>query len=172
MEAAEHLTAWTRPSSYGGFSPDGDYCVLTRNRDSELLGNVNFDVAVESLKAQAMDHGTSNDIPADRPPAYTWIARHFAVGWVEYLMVRQDAAPDLLTTAGEIVCSLADYPILDESRYSDAQHNAVCEYWAQCSLRERAEYLREAELSLFAARREELPQDDNGRLFERLSNGL
>jgi hypothetical protein len=172
MEAREHLSAWRRPESYGGFSPDGDYLVLTRNRDSSLLGDVNFDVAVERLKAQSMDHGRSGDIPCDRPLAYTWVANHWAVGWVEYLMVRCDADESLLTTAGEIVCSLADYPILDESRYSAAEHEAVDEYWSQCSLRERAAYLVEADLSIFAARRDELPQDDNGRLYDKLSRGV
>lgn len=175
MDAIEHLetNVWKTPESYGGFSPVGDYLVLAKNRDSELLSRVNWDVAVERLKAQAMDHGSYHNIPADRPNAYTWQASHWAVGWVEYLMVRADAPDDVKTAAGEIVCSLADYAMLDESRYSDAEHEAVSNYWAQCSIRERAGYLRDAELSLFAARRDTLPENDgNGSLYEKLTTGL
>lgn len=174
MNAIEHLedTVWKTPESYGGFSPVGDYCVLSKHRDSELLARVNWDVACESLKAEPMDHGSYDDIPADRPNVYHWRAGHCMVGWVEYLMVRADAPDDIKTAAGEMLCSLADYPILNESRYSDAECTAVDDYWASCSVEDRVDYLRDAGLSIFAARRDYLPDNDSGSLYERLSTGL
>lgn len=175
MTPIEHLeqAEWKHPDSYGGFSPTGDYVVLSRNRDSSLLEQVNWDVAVETLGAEAMDHGSYSSIPTDRPNAYHWRAGHWAVGWVEYLMIRVDAPDELKTKAGEMLCALADYPVLNEDRWSAAEFDAVCEYWEQCSVKERVEYLQEAEMSIFAARRGELPQcDDTGALYERLSSGL
>jgi hypothetical protein len=80
MKATEHLTPWVRPDHYAGFNPVGDFVILSRHRDSDLLENCNFEVAVESLKAQSMDHGRAEHIPPDRPAAYTWIARHFLLG--------------------------------------------------------------------------------------------
>lgn len=174
MNAIEHLEekVWKTPESYGGFDPVGDYCVLSKHRDSELLDRVNWDIAVETLKAEPMDHGRCGDIPADRPNVYTWQASHWAVGWVEYMMVRADAPDDIKTAAGEMICSLAEYPMLDERRYSDAQFEAVGDYWAQCSVSDRVDYLRDAGLSIFAARRDYLPDNDSGSLYERLSTGI
>lgn len=172
MQASEHLEKWQRPSSYAGFSPTTDYLILSRHRDSPLIDRVNWDVAGEQLGAEPMDHGSSQDIPDDRPNVYHWRAGHCLVGWVEYMMVRGDAPQDTLDKAGEIVCSLADYPVLDEDRFSDTEYSAVCDYWERCSVRERVDYLSEAGLNIFAARRGELPPDDCGHLYERLREGL
>ena len=172
MHTIEHLAecVWKHPDSYGGFSPDGDYMILSRHRDSELLDRVNWDVAVESLKAEAYDEGAANF--ANRPAAYHWRAGHWAVGWVEYLCVRADAPDALLTEAGEIVCALADYPILSDDRYSAAQWDGMCNYWERASVADRVHELQRARMCIFAARRDTLPEDPNGALFERLSQGL
>jgi hypothetical protein len=173
MQAAEHLKAsiWKHPDSYAGFSPDGDYCILSKHRESELLDRINWDVACESLDAEPYDGGY-NEFEM-RPTVYHWRARHWAVGWIEYLMVRADAPEPIKTKSGEILCSLADYPYLDEDRHSEAELNAVCDYWGRCSVGERVSYLQDAKRCIFAARRDELPEDSsNGGLYERLSTGL
>jgi hypothetical protein len=176
MRAAEHLAecVWKHPDNYGGFSPEGDYVVLTRHRDSELLDRVNWDVACESLKAEAYDgeRAPRGCQFLNRPNVYHWRAGHWAAGWVEYLMVRADAPADVLEEAGEIVCALAEYPILDESRHSEAEWNAVCEYWEGCSVADRVYELQRAGLCIFAARRDTLPEDPSGALFQQLAQGL
>lgn len=174
MNAIEHLEtrAWKHPDCYGGFSPDGDFLVLSRTRDYDLLDRVNWDVACESLQAEAYDAGRTGEIPADRPKTYHWRAGHPACGWVEYLMVRADAPDDIKTNAGEIICALAEYPVLSDDKFSEAEWNAVCAYWEQLSVADRLDELRRAGLSIFAARRDTLPQDDDGSLFQRLSEGL
>jgi hypothetical protein len=169
MNAAEHLEdrVWKTPDSYFGFNPVGDFIVLTRHRDSCLLAKCNWESATQVLRADPYDGGL-----ADRANAYTFVANHWAVGWVEYLMVRQDAPYEIRREAGEIVCALADYPILDEDLLSRREWEAVCEYWAYASIKERMEYLYEARISRFAARRDSLPEDPHSRLFERLRDGL
>jgi hypothetical protein len=172
VNAIEHLetTAWKTPTCYGGFSPVGDYVVLTQHRDSELLERVNWEVACESLKAEAYDDG-EHDF-ASRPNSYHWRAGHWAVGWVEYLCVRQDAPDAVKTEAGEIVCALADYPILAEDKFSEREHAAVCTYWEGLDVSDRVRELQDAGLCIFAARRDCLPEDPNGMLYESLRVGL
>ena len=76
---------------------------------------------------------------------------HWACGWIEYLMI--DASDVAKVALGnEMEQELADYPILNEDDYSTRQMNAMFEYWTNCSLRERVDYCREAEVSIFAAR--------------------
>lgn len=172
MDAIEHLQdyTWKHPSDYGGFSPDGDYCIMSRNRDSDILIESNWAAACRQLGAEPYDNGRSGgdaDSFPDRPNVYHWRAGHWACGWVEYLMVRHDASESVLQEAGEIVCSIADYPILDESDFSERECNAAAEYWQQMSLRERVELMRDCGESIFAARRDWFP-DSTGRVQESL----
>lgn len=155
---------WERPDNYGGFSPDGDYVILTRNRDSNVLDACNWEAAYRDMNP---DEGES-----DHPAVYTFRANHWAVGWVDYLMVRADAPEATRIKAGEIIAALGDYGILDEDLYSIRKYDAIVEYWAQSFMTERIEYLFYAGLSIFAARRDELPEDPHGRLFDRLRDKL
>ena len=42
---SETLTKWEHPDNYAGFSPVGDYLLLSKNRDRYILDEVNFDPA-------------------------------------------------------------------------------------------------------------------------------
>ena len=133
MHASKHLTPWKHPADYGGFSPDGDYVILSVHRDSDCLDRSNWIRACEILGAEDYNaehphYGRTADDYPDRPNVYTFRAGHWAVGWVEYLLVRYDAPDSVLTEAREIVCSLADYPVLDESHYSDMEHDEMADY--------------------------------------------
>lgn len=88
-------------------------------------------------------------------------------GWIEYLMVRQDAPAGAIAVAQSIADSLADYPALDEDDWCAREYTAACEYWSDCSVRERAEIIRDSgsTASIFAARRNELPSD-NGHVMD------
>lgn len=170
MNASEYLETWKHPDCYGGFSPDGDYLILSRHRDSQLLDESNWDVACKSLNAEAYDGGREGF--ATRPTVYHWRAGHWAVGWIECLMVRADAPDNVLNEAGEIVCSLADYPVLSDDDYSEREYAAICDYWGRLPVADRVHELQRAGLCIFAARRDALPEDPAGALFERLREGL
>lgn len=168
------LQAWKTPEDYGGFDPVGHYGVLAQHRDSDALSRSNWQVACQQLaEAAGIDEvpfldGGWGDPADDTPPVYQWRAGHWAVGWVEYLMVRPDASQEVIDAAEEIVSALADYPVLDESHWSELEWTEMCDYWARMSVRERAQVIKDsgAEVSLFAARRDEVPSDDSGRLEE------
>jgi len=163
---ADHV--WKHPRDYGGFSPDGDYVIVTRNRESSALGRSNYRRIFADLGATSYDERDEEN----RPPVYDFRAGHWACGWVEYLLVRHDAPESVLIQAAEIVCALADYPVYDESDFSELEWTEATEYWARCSVRDRLDYIRDSQCgcSIFAARHDYLPADDNGSLFERLTS--
>jgi len=148
-----NLRNWTYPSSYFGPSWDGWKVFLTRTRDSGLLTNHNFETALARLKALPKVKGVGKDnVRVVRDS-------HWACGWVEWIAIhpRNKAAIDL---AEQLCQKLNGYPILDESRYGDKEHEAVCETWEQMSLKERASTLKKhnPEVSLFAIRHPFIPQ--------------
>lgn len=154
MNATEHLEdcKWVRPDSYMGHNPVGDYVVYTQNRDSSILEEVNYKLILKQLLAIATDDDKDNS------KVYDFRASHWGCGWIEYIIVAQGASDRVLELAGEIVCSLADYPILSDSAYSEAQAEATYNYWSKNSISERMYMCRDAKVSIFSARNEETPE--------------
>lgn len=64
---------------------------------------------------------------------------HWAVGWVEHILVAPSEPG--LTVAGEIVCALADYPILDEADLSERETEDQWESWSLWGARDYARSL-------------------------------
>ena len=172
---AEILTKWEHPSHYGGFSPDGDYLILSVHRESDSVSRSNWECALQTLRAESENSGI--ECPEDRfrdsvvreDWVYSFRASHPLVGWIDYMLVRKDAPESVLIAAAEIVCALAGYPILNEDHHSDLEWEEICVYWESMSVRERFEAIKYAGgVSIFAARRDEFPQDDSGALFDYL----
>lgn len=180
MTPIEHLQErkWVQPRDYGGFSPDGDFVICVRNRDSGTLDQSNYQCAFDSLREVADEcteeapeeldcYGRLSDRSANW--VYDFRAGHWAVGWVEYLMVRADAPEAVLKAAGEIICSLDDYPVLDEEDFSRREWELTCHTWLNMSVRDRYRTIKEhgRGTSIFAARHEEVPDDDDIRDYLR-----
>ncbi len=160
------LPTWSRPSDYGGFSPDGHHLIMSVHRDSDSLARSNW-IEARKILARAAGLETVPQDDADSP-VYDWRAGHWAVGWVEYLMVRPDAPAQVLEAAQSILNMLEDYPALNEDAWSELEFDEACETWAAMSVRDRADTLKRCGQNIFAARRAELPQDDDGSLMEYL----
>lgn len=152
---------WETPSSYAGFDPVGDVLVLSMHRDSDALARSNWAVGGAQLREAAAAAGAPDSV-------YDWRASHWAVGWVDYLMVKRDAPESVLEAAAEILDSLADYPALSDDHWSDLEWSEASDYWASLSVRERAAMIRDSgsDASPFAARRAWIPQGDCGALYE------
>ena len=155
IEHLEEEAKWERPPSYGGHSPDGDYLIYSRTRDSRILGNVNYEGILKCLKYHA-------ELIAESDPdlddwVYDFCANHWACGWVEHIIVRKDAPDCLLKLAGEIFCAMGNYPVFDDSAYSEACYNAICEHWEGCSIDERITYCKDSKVSILASRRDVIP---------------
>ena len=92
-----------------------------------------------------------------------WLGRVPLLEAIRKSHVRLEGMP------ADVQCErLEDYPILDEMDWSEREWDAACEVWEHAGLRERIEYCSRAGISIFAARRDELPQDDNGSLRDYL----
>lgn len=192
MHALDHLDEmkWEQPDSYGGFSPVGDYLVVTRTRDSSCRENSNYEVAFKCLRTVAEPFGEPPEGERehiyygwggegnDNQWVYDFRASHWACGWVEYLLVRADAPDEILAEAAEIFTSLKEYPVLDECDVSDRETEAAMNYWKGLPLRWRLdewkstyEHMGNPDTSYFVIRHDDAPmRDDN--LFDRLREGL
>jgi hypothetical protein len=151
----KHLKRWSMPPSYFGPSWAEYYTAgVGQSRDSDCLEQSNFAVMLAALG------GESETVVVVRES-------HWAVGWVEWIAVHESDTT-ALKIADEQCARLAAYPILNEDDFGRREFEAQCEAWENAGLRGRMEYCHRAGISIFAARRSERPQDDNGRLGELL----
>lgn len=166
------MIKWTHPRDYAGYNPTDDYVLYMRHRDSSILDNSDFDCLYYHLRTIAKncpepdirhDH-RGDEIPSDW--VYTWTASCWAHGWREYLMVRGDAPESLLKKAEECFNAINNYLIFDEADYSRRQDAAICDYWEDMGTSERIHYCAEAGVSIFAARRNEIPSDVYDALYD------
>jgi hypothetical protein len=102
--------------------------ILGQSRDSNCLERSNFEVGLKMLG------GESETVRVER-------YGHWAVGWIEEIYVKPNSKA--YEIAKEIESKLADYPILDESDFSDKEWNEANEVWKNCySPKERIDYIR------------------------------
>lgn len=162
-EAREYLEKfrWEHPADYGGFSPDGDYLMGWQSRDSCLLNRVNYQKMKECLEAlEKTLPGREDDriiegfYSSDRIGtwAYDFRASHWLVGWVEYLLVSEDAPDEMIILAAEMKYSMDCYPVFDEDAYSEEECNECWKAWESADLEQRVEWCREVGVSIFSAR--------------------
>lgn len=125
-------TRWERPSNYVGTDWNGYSVIVSRNRDSDTIERVNFDCARKLLKTWEGEEVTptpAGDIPCPQMQVTIASANHWAVGWVESLMIHEDAPEEALIEAAEIIASLADYPCLDDEELSNLEEEEAKETW-------------------------------------------
>lgn len=166
MNAIEHLekNKWVHPDSYYGHEPDG-YCIAGQSRDSDALERSNYECIFKDLLALNEKLQGYND----EPFVYDFRARHWAVGWVETIIVTTNAPDELKHFAGEILCALSDYPVYNDEHFSELEYNEANAYWHDMSVSERIELCKKANQSIFSARRE-YPPSNNDYIYETLIN--
>lgn len=153
IENIRALNRWTLPDSYVGAEWPEYFVFLSQARDSDALSRSNFECGLRALG------GESESVVVVRE-------RHWAVGWVEWIAIHESDVTAILS-ADEIACALSDYPVLDESHFSELEWTEAEQYWESLQLSERVELCAEAGISIFAARRNYIPSDDSGFIFER-----
>ena len=103
------------------------------HRESDPLEESNYSVAMRTLAEAAgaewnqigfvgrpWANPTDAHDPDTDPPIAVAEFRHWAVGWVQELMVRTDR-PDVIAVAEELYCRVQDYPILSEDDYTERE---------------------------------------------------
>lgn len=124
-----------------------DWLVLPcgRNRDSGILSESNFHVALESLGGEG-DHVEVHRFG------------HWACGWFEIIVI-DPSSQEHVKKAEEIEASLENYPILDGSDFSEREWEEKCSIWEHASHFERLEYCRKAGIDGRKARCRYIPDD-------------
>jgi hypothetical protein len=155
---------WATPPYYAGFDPVGDFCILSKLRDADTVSRSNWEVALEMLKKQEAKEVLRQPFQA---AVYTWRARCSMAGHIDYLMVRADAPETIKRLAAIMLSSLQAYPILDDEHHSNLEYEETLQYWRDMSLNERLTVLQqcEAQVSLFSIRRDDMPDDEQGRVY-------
>ena len=171
---SQHLEQWEHPSCYGGFSPDGDYVIYSQHRDSHALDRSNYQRIFEDLITFSENLGCQeNGIDGEGDESdmvYDFRASHWAVGWCETILICHNAPQELIDYADEIAAALSDYPVYDESHFSELEWNEVQSYWESLPIRDRVEYIRDGGGNIFAARHDWLSEnaDPTGSVFQSL----
>lgn len=149
-----------RPTAFdwkGAFGLPGDHFVpaVIQTRDSGPLELSNFAAFGKALNAAGIEYETHR-------------FGHWGPGWYEiYLVTPTDAARELIE---ELEGALADYPVLDDDDFSAREYEEARQTWCNCYLRERIDLIREyGDGNIWAARRDELPEDPSGMIMERLT---
>ena len=139
-----------------GFDPRGlalpdrqDWLVapIGRNRDSGILAESNFDAFLDAMG------GESETLEIHR-------FGHWGCGWFEIVLVH----PDREDEVDEIEGALADYPVLDDSDYSEREWEAITDYWEGMGARDRMDLCVSEGASIFAIRRDTPPKQTIERL--------
>lgn len=130
----EHLKLWTMPPSYCGAVWPAYYSSgFGQSRESDALERSNFECVVAALKAISPE---SEDV---------WqIVResHWAVGWVEWIAIHQDAT-EHLRVADKIREHYENYPVVNEEHFSQVETDDANETWKNCYRpKERLEWIR------------------------------
>lgn len=111
-KSLKQMDLWERPDHYAGETYYDYYVLLGRHRDSDALAESNFRKSVSLLKEVSPEEDDSGWIIAR--------AGHWAVGWVELLLIHKDNLA-LVEVGNKITTDLDDYPVLDEDLYSELQ---------------------------------------------------
>ena len=140
--AKQYAGNWQRFKCFAWFGkPENaeQFCIVyTSNRDSDILERANAH-AIESELSQYVESG---DV---RPESHS----HWAVGYVDGYAIRVHDDDGNVTDAFRCWCDLMaridDYPILDESLYSELELEAQGESW---ELWARSDFIRAIERRL------------------------
>lgn len=151
------LPEWEHPSDYGGFSPDGDFLLYARDRDSLPRYESNYHSFMKLMEEEAEKFPEPED-DGEYDQGGSWVydfrANHWGVGWVEYLLLRRDAPDELQRLAYETLAALEYYPVLDEENLNDLEYEEAEGCWNFMSDRDKAQYLCRHGISIFAMRRD------------------
>jgi hypothetical protein len=130
MYTPQNLKRWTHPDCYAGATwPDYYGSSVGQSRDSSALERSNFICMLRALG------GESDTVLVIRES-------HWAVGWVEWIAIHQDD-DKALAIADEIAAALEDYPVVDESHFSEIEQEDADQTWRECyPPAERVAYVR------------------------------
>lgn len=112
---------------------------VIQTRDSEVLERSNFAVVLREIE-KVNKEDNPNDV--DFMDSYE-VHRfgHWGPGWYEIILCRPESK--CARVAAEFACALADYPIADDSHFSEMELEEAQQVWKDCyNDQQRLEYIR------------------------------
>lgn len=165
---------WERASDYAGADLRGWYTVYSQTRDEGIGVQVNYRLIYEKLRKlnTEIEDGDGELVDSVTDARFG----HWACGWYETILIHRSNTK-ALDLAEQIMRGVDQYPLVDDIATSEEQWAQAQEQWESMSIRERCELMRDelgywierGTVSLFAARRDELPEDPQGSLLEALA---
>jgi hypothetical protein len=162
----EHLSKWSVDGPTGfdsGANYAGDdfsefyVAPVSQTRDSGPLELSNYRVVRDEI-LKASQHELTDE----------HCFGHWACGWYEIILIHHtDYAA--LKVAEEWDCALADYPVACDDDYSELEFERASEYWERMSTRCRMDVCEKYGISVFAARRDEIPECPTGEIISYLA---
>lgn len=126
MFEPQHLNRWTLPKCYAGAEwPEYYSSGCGRSRDSSSLERSNFECMLKALG------GESDTVIVVQES-------HWAVGWVEWIAIHK-SDDKALAIADEIKAGLEDYPVVDESHWSELEWTEAADFWESLSPRDKVQ---------------------------------
>lgn len=158
-------TSLDGPSNYIGAHFGAWHFVpgLFTHRDADCLTRSNWAIVTKAIKA-------ASTAPDDETFPFENETNNWACGWTACLLIHPSDS-GAIAEALRWVAKLDIYPVANEEHYSDLEWSEACEYWKRASVRERAQLIQESgsDASIFAARRDTIPEESNSALWETLT---
>ncbi len=109
-------------SDFGWYGDDDidDWFIapIGQNRDSDILTESNFAMAVEALEKAEGEGGDDFRVIS---------CNHWACGWVEYIILRPGSK--CVEVMEDIESRLEDYPVLNDEDFSEREYNDFVDSW-------------------------------------------
>ena len=141
---AATLELWKTPRDYAGAEYPDYYMAFGQSRDSEVLERANFDAALEKLGGEHSSPEWEKAHPEleaeGKEEVMVARASHWAVGWVESILVHKDSA--MVPVLQEMMDAYEEYPVVDEdllSEYEMKQQDQDFESWGAEAVFEAAQ---------------------------------
>lgn len=129
-------------SAYWGERSDW-LVVYAVHRESDCLSRSNYRCLVASLAGDKFKLAGAKGCQTLTDDVAIEEASHWAAGWVQYLVINP-ANTELVAKAEKLLEKIDDYPVLDDSDYSELETEEADKVWKNCyRLKDRIAYIRE-----------------------------
>jgi hypothetical protein len=149
-----------RPDSYVGRQWDGYVPFLFLTGQSDLVEQHNYKVIKDELSDYMSDVVRVDEDKNEFMALEEAKCKHWACGFLDYLLLSQDAPEDLVIKVADIISALEDYHIYYEEGFYQFEEEKIAEAWENMSVRDRKDILVKAKFEQKDI--EKLSEDDNG----------
>jgi len=122
------IEKWKYPSNYMGTDYEGYYILYSMNRDSDYLTVSNFETILKLFEDIGVNVVEDYDMSSDKHPSVINVRmKHWLVGWIDTIMIHEDASSVIWDQVESINNSLSDYPVLDDDDFYQKESDIINE---------------------------------------------